>query len=226
MTAMATPAQSTVADRVLRDAAATPSGERLLPGFADPVFDAQTTFRLIMTAMANPGQILTLPDLLPGYAPAEQGVAAILLTLTDFETPLWLPPALRDSALGRAIRFHTGAPMAEPAAAAFAVLAGSQDDVPLGAFSVGEDRYPDRSATILRVCESLSPSGALRLSGPGIPGSRQLGITGPGLDSAFWRALAANHALYPVGVDLLLVSGLSIVGLPRSTRIDHLEDAR
>jgi alpha-D-ribose 1-methylphosphonate 5-triphosphate synthase subunit PhnH len=198
------------------------AGQMLLPAFADPVFDAQSTFRVIMTAMANPGRILDLPDLLPAFTAGERGVAAALLTLADFETPLWLPPHLRDSALGRAIRFHTGAPMVEPRAATFAVLSGEGEEPPLEAFSIGDDRYPDRSATILRVCESLTAPGDVRLSGPGIPGSRTLRVTGPGIDGGFWRALAANHALYPVGVDVLLVCGLRVVGLPRSCRVDMI----
>src|SRR3954452_23394795 len=92
---------------------------KLSPGFADAVGDAQACFRLVLDAMAHPGRVQTVRPLSP-RPPLCNAAAAVVLTLIDQETPLWLD---LDAAAARAwIAFHTGAPMiADPTRAMFAV---------------------------------------------------------------------------------------------------------
>ena len=61
-----------------------------LPGFTDPVTDAQATFRAVLDAMARPGTIHSAGECLAAPAPLDRATAAVLLTLVDHETPLWL----------------------------------------------------------------------------------------------------------------------------------------
>ena len=61
--------------------------------FADPVFESQAVFRRIMRAMAAPGTILVCGEALAPPAPLAPAAAAALLTLADFETPLWIAPS-------------------------------------------------------------------------------------------------------------------------------------
>ncbi|MFZ4807865.1 MAG: phosphonate C-P lyase system protein PhnH [Hyphomicrobiaceae bacterium] len=183
--------------------------------FASPTLDAQSTFRTILDAFARPGRVLSVsapceaPDGLPAAA------AAALLTLVDYETPVWMPASLDESAR-RWLTFHTSAPAADtPMAAKFAVIDGAAANPALGDFDPGEDRYPDKSATLIVLCASLSGGPEVVLTGPGI---KDRAVIAPaGLAASFWRDWSANHDRFPLGVDVLLVAGDTLVALPRST---------
>jgi len=78
-----------------------------LPGFADPVSDAQSTFRAVLDAMARPGQVHHVGGGLTAPAPLDRATAAVLLTLVDNETPLWVDSAAADAR--EWLAFHCGA---------------------------------------------------------------------------------------------------------------------
>lgn len=190
-------------------------------GFADPVFDAQAVFRRLLDALARPGTIADLdrPGLVapPGLPKA---AAAVILALADRDTPVWLAGGKAHPAAPW-LGFHAGAPVTgDPAAASFAVLDGAALAPALAAFPAGEERYPDRSATILVVCESLDGGAPVRLTGPGIQDA--VTIAPSGLRPGFWAEARANAARSPLGVDLILVAGSAVLGLPRSTRIAEI----
>ena len=185
--------------------------------FADPVRASQGCFRQILDAMAEPGSSHTLvPDIqVPRGLTAAS--ALVLLTLIDFETPVWLAPGIGDAA-AEYLRFHTGARMVEaPREAHFAVVDGAKLEPGLAAFNPGDDRYPDRSATVIIQCRALTGGAAVTLAGPGIRGTRP--VAPAGLWPRFWREVAANAERYPLGIDLLLVADRLIMGLPRSCRV-------
>ena len=188
-------------------------------GFADPVFEAQETFRAAMQALSRPGELFQLqPELMPP-GPLTPELAALALTLVDHETTVWLDPALAaDAAAVDFLRFHTGASVVEaPARAAFALVSDPSDLPPLGEFAQGKPDYPDRSTTVLMAVSGLHAGGALVLSGPGIAGENRLAVdTLPPDFLADWHD---NHAAFPIGVDVLLVAPGAVVGLPRTTLI-------
>ena len=185
-----------------------------LPGFADPVAEAQTTFRAVLDAMARPGRLHHVGKTARPPAPLAHATAALLLTLVDAETPLWLAPAFapaRDWVV-----FHTGAKLAEnPAAAAFAVADALPD---LSMLRSGSDEVPEQSATLLLQVAGFASGQRLRLSGPGLREPATLTVAG--LPADFAARWADNHALYPRGIDLLLIAGAALVALPRSVRVD------
>jgi alpha-D-ribose 1-methylphosphonate 5-triphosphate synthase subunit PhnH len=156
-------------------------------------------------------------DILPP-AGIEAATASALLTLADYETPIWIPPSLRDTAAGAWLRFHCGAMLVtDPQAAVFAVVDGMSNEPSLAAFNPGTDQFPDRSTTIIVQCSTLEGGDAVALTGPGIERSRV--IAPSGLRANFWEEAAVNAALYPVGIDIILSCGNSVIGLPRSTQI-------
>ena len=188
----------------------------LLPGLCDPVGDAQRVFRTLLAALSRPGVPQTLADLPAAPPPLHAATGAVLLTLADYETPLWLQTPTDE--LAAWLRFHCGMPLlAAPEAAGFAVIDRPLAMPPLGAFAQGLPEYPDRSATLIVQVTGFAPDG-LRLAGPGIDGECRVGIAG--LPSGFWRAWQDLQAHAPLGVDLLFVAGDAVLGMPRSTRVE------
>lgn len=198
--------------------AAAAAGRALLPGFADPGHDAQTTFRAALNALAHPGRIhdiVAVSGVPAGLSPA---MTALLLTLVDVDTPLWLPPSVGEDALAF-LRFHCACPLVpSPSLARFAAVPAGCDAPALSACHPGDAAYPDLSTTLLIEVESLSEGEAVSLAGPGIQ-TRQA-LRAAGLPEGFWREWRLNHQRFPLGVDVFLTQGRRICGLPRSTRVE------
>lgn len=186
----------------------------LTAGFDDPVKDAQRCFRAVLDAMARPGQIATVGGV-AAPAPLCVASAAVLLTLIDHETPLWLDP---DIAAARPwIAFHCGAPaVAVESEAAFALTLGLPD---LGRFDAGTHEGPETSATLIVQLPSLTGGPRLRLRGPGLKDDAVIAPAGmPEGFPAIWRR---NHRLFPAGVDLILCAGDRLAALPRSIQVEE-----
>ncbi|MEO1091130.1 MAG: phosphonate C-P lyase system protein PhnH [Pseudomonadota bacterium] len=187
--------------------------------FADPALGAQATFRTLLDALAHPGRPYRLDDVAPrATPPLHAPLYAAALALLDFESPVWLDPALA----GRAtedLRFHTGAPaVAEPDRAAFGLVVDATAMPPLTAFAQGTAAFPDRSTTVLVQVDGFDPAGPWRLSGPGLAAPQTLGVNG--LPSGFVDQWATNHSTFPLGVDAFCFTADAVVGLPRTTRIE------
>ncbi|WP_284209316.1 phosphonate C-P lyase system protein PhnH, partial [Chitiniphilus shinanonensis] len=170
-----------------------------------------------------PGRVQTLPFEVAAPAPLAPATGAAALALLDYETPVWLQSA--DSAPW--LRFHAGCPLVDdPARARFALIDDAGAMPPLSAFAQGEPEYPDRSATLLIQVAGFAPHASTERgptlrgpiwSGPGIADEVRLGVVG--LPDGFWRDWQRNAGHFPLGVDLLLVAGAQVVGLPRTTTV-------
>lgn len=184
-------------------------------GFSDPVLESQRAFRAVMDAMARPGRPVALAGLPAAPAPLAPVSAALILTLADQDTPLWLDPPLAGAETLRAwLAFHCGAPIvAQPGEAAFALVAEPSGLPPLESFALGSDDYPDRSTTLVLQVRGFGLDGPL-LSGPGVAEPIRLGASP--LPPRFWHQWRANRARFPRGVDVILAGPDAVVGLPRS----------
>jgi alpha-D-ribose 1-methylphosphonate 5-triphosphate synthase subunit PhnH len=186
-----------------------------LPGFADPVGDAQATFRAMLDAMARPGRLHDVGRDLTVPAPLDRATAAVLLTLLDNETPVWLDPVAADARGWLA--FHCGAAIVgAPGAAAFALALSLPK---FSEFSCGTHEIPESSTTLILQVAALGIGTLYRLSGPGLRATADLAVTG--LPDDFARIWQDNHALYPRGVDLVLCAGTALTALPRSVTIEE-----
>ena len=194
--------------------AATPG-----PGFADPVFDAQATFRALLEAMARPGSVADIGVDLTPPSPLSPAAAAVALTLFDHDTSVWLDGAAGSDEVQRFLAFHCGSPMTEsPMEAAFAVIADAQSMPGLDRFDPGSDAYPDGSTTLVIDVAALDDGTRITLKGPGI--AEVAALAPAGLPADFWDWMAVNRSIFPLGVDVILACGRSLACLPRTTLIE------
>lgn len=184
-----------------------------LPGFADPVLDAQSSFRALLEAMARPGRVMVLPRAPGSPSPLCAAAGAVMLALADAETPVWTDAG--DDAADW-LRFHAGCPVVGDAASATFALAVGVPPAP-SSLNAGTDEDPHTSATLVMQVAALEEGAGWRLSGPGIETEHRLRVDGA--PDGFLRAWAANRAGFPRGVDVILCAGDRIAGLPRSTAI-------
>jgi alpha-D-ribose 1-methylphosphonate 5-triphosphate synthase subunit PhnH len=188
-------------------------------GFADKVLFAQTTFRSVMDAMARPGSVQRIAA--PAGTPSGmmRGAAAVALTLFDHDTPLWLDASLSQTPdVAKWLKFHTGAPVVSDASVCAFALIGDAAGLPsLDRFSFGTNEYPDRSTTLILQVRSVTEGPALELRGPGIDGVAVLRAAIQPAD--LFERLAINTALFPRGIDVVLVADDAVVAIPRTTRL-------
>lgn len=191
----------------------------MLAAFAHPVFDSQRNFRELLQAMSRPASSRLLPVLAPAPAPATPAAMAILLTLCDTSTSVWLQQT--DDTLSQHLRFHTGCRLVQtPADADFALITDPATMPSLDVFALGDPRYPDRSASLIVQVEAFHPDIGPRFAGPGIRDVERVHIDG--LPERFWLERVALASRLPLGIDLYFVAAQHVLALPRTTR--QLED--
>lgn len=183
--------------------------------FAQPVADAQCAFRCILKAVSEPGVTVTLP-LQHGWGKLSPAATAVMLTLVDRDTPLWLDDALNDETLRSNLRFHTGAILTGDESAVFALLRTSSA-ISLSRFSAGDDMSPEKSTTVIIEVSCLTGGTPLRLSGPGLENSR---IVNPQLSPDILRYLCHRPDPFPQGIDLMFTCADAMMALPRTTYVE------
>lgn len=161
-------------------------------------------FEALMWAMARPGTVHSLPE----------GMADLALALLDRETRAHV----EDPALARRIA-ATGAALVTPDRADHAFCATAEGAMAaLAVLPVGSALYPDEGATLVMPA-TIDAGVHLRLTGPGIEGQATLRLGGL---PAGLLDLRSARCRYPEGIDLVLVDGRRLVGLPRSTAVEVL----
>lgn len=189
----------------------------LLPGFEDPVHDAQAVFRKTLEAMSRPGRIVDLNLPLRSPDAVHPALACLCLTLLDADTPVWLDrdlPHFREW-----LSFHTGCPLTpHPEEAGFALITDGRAELPWEALSCGSHEQPETSATLLIQVESFDKGTELKLSGPGIRNVERVQMAG--LSPSFFQHRNARSLLFPMGMDCLFICGSRLLGLPRTTGME------
>lgn len=177
------------------------------------VLASQRTYRALLRATANPGELVKLTDV--GVAAYE----AVLTTLLDHEVTFCVVGEDAREAEDR-LSSGTGARTASLGDADFVLVLGGDSDGGLQKMRRGTLEEPADGATAIYVVRRLSDQGPLKLvlSGPGVPDERIVGVEG--LADIEVVAIGESRSGYPMGVDVYLVDGGgTLVGLPRSTGV-------
>ncbi len=151
-----------------------------LPGFADPVADAQACFRAVLDAMAHPGRIQ------PGGACTRRRRCAAPRRRAADPGRRGHPALARpgaDAALGLA-RLPLRRARRGPGAAAFAVCLALPA---LAACTAGSDDGPEDGATVILQLDALGAGPPFALSGPGLASRRPSGSGLPPTSRALGR---------------------------------------
>ena len=188
----------------------------LAVGFHEPVHQSQQAFRTALNALARPGRLSEVSPSGPTAPGLGQAATALMLTLADFETPVWLDESA--SLSSNYFRFHCGCPLTgQHQTAVIACLTKPETAPPLTEFSLGTDLAPELSTTLIIEVERLEQHGPLLLSGPGIRDVHRLAVDGLGTD--WFDQRTALKPLFPRGLDMFLTAGNRLCGLPRTTTI-------
>lgn len=176
----------------------------LLPTAEDMRTNA--TFDALMWALARPGRVQPLPF---------PGLLALAESLLDRECSFYCSNEALKADIART---GANAVALDEAEYVFASVGNQADLFALSTMLSGNLLYPDASATIFAEAQIGSGTG-LRLTGPGINGALDIAIGGVHPD--FWT-LRAEIIRYPLGWDIYLADGASLIGIPRSTKIEVL----
>jgi alpha-D-ribose 1-methylphosphonate 5-triphosphate synthase subunit PhnH len=191
-----------------------------LPGFRDPIHDAQRTFRALLDVNARPGttdQITADMSVPLGLTPA---CGAACLTLLDLDVVVWLQPSFAEQVRAWLL-FHTGCRFTQyPEEADFALIQDVAALPELSIFNWGTAEKPEASTTLLVQVESFEMGQTVMLTGPGI--LDQCVIT-PILPRHFWDFWVQNHQAYPQGVDVFLFTENAVMGLPRTAKAEKYQ---
>ena len=190
------------------------TNNELLAGFTHPVQHAQSCFRSILQAMSTPGCLIDLTVELSPPPAISSAAAAILLTLADSTTRIYLPPFSAE--LCHWAAFHCGAPQVDMKQADY--LFTSQRP-PLASLASGSDEMPERGATLVLDMAIFGQGRHYRLTGPGIAKDQHLHVP---FDESFAAEWQINHQNFPRGLDMILCSGQQIIALPRSVCIEEI----
>lgn len=186
----------------------------------DVVYDSQHIFRDLLCATSRPAEILTLPDV------STNAADAVLLTLLDVEVTFRVlgPDGAAARGLEDRLSSATGASVAPVAETGFALILDGDSDGAILELKRGTLEAPETGATVIYLVDRITEFAergqlSLSVSGPGVPGSRSLGVEG--LSAEELEDLRESRSYYPLGVDVYLVDGAGrLAGLPRSTRVE------
>lgn len=209
----------------------------LWKGFDDPAHQAQRAFRALMLAMSEPGTLVSLKTHDAKIPSQHAGIFTTALTLLDQNTNVWLSDEMASDELVSNLKFHCGCIITnEPADAQFAFLT-LKEWQNTEEFNQGSEDYPHLSTTlIIQVAhlQTLSeradlstaaavfePLSCFSLSGPGIENRKHIALSQ--MSKKQVSLLTHQHAHSPLGTDILLISGETLIALPRSTRISAIQ---
>ncbi len=168
----------------------------------------QATFRQLVTAFSNPGQVVNLPECNCN----SDALLAVLATLVDGESSLADPHKQLDKTHWLRLQLKE----IKTDSAAFIACQGSRsvDFQP----NIGTLASPEHGATLVLNIDALTGGDRhYRLTGPGIKTTQAIALLG--LDVSWFNHRASWNSAFPLGVDMILTDSEYVLSLPRTTAI-------
>lgn len=172
----------------------------------DPVSDTRTTYRKLVDAMSRPGTIESVTA-----TPADR---AVLATLVDEEVTVCTADNTLSNALAGEGRLQT-----EPIDSARIIHTVGSTEGSIREAPRGTLKEPSNGSTVVYRVDELGKNAptTVHIEGPGVQGSRTLGVDLPAAEIA---AIADAQADYPRGVDVMLTTADELASLPRSVTLE------
>ncbi|MDR2461125.1 MAG: phosphonate C-P lyase system protein PhnH [Deltaproteobacteria bacterium] len=186
--------------------------------FKDYPYDSQKVIRVLLEAQARPATLMEMDfrGLFTTPPPIDPALAAIILTLCDFSTSLYLSPSF--SHLAKYFAFHAGVKLQECRDADFILVGDIKEISDLSLFKWGTECAPEDSATLVIQLNFASKGPKLRARGPGIKESLFLNFLP--LSPSFLEERNAMTSSFPRGLDIFFAGGQSLCALPRTTILE------
>lgn len=176
-------------------------------------FASQSIFRVLLETLSRPGLVAQL-------VPTELGALALALALGDVHTDI---AVCASEETQQEIVWATGATLTSLDRAELVACCEGVDAASIRALRRGTAVAPELGAKIAINCHALHADEdgelTLTLSGPGVDGTRTLGIDGLARDVV--DAIIEVNAHFPAGVDVWLTDERGrVAALPRSCRVE------
>lgn len=164
----------------------------------------QLAFRQLLDAFAYPGRLCELDC-------STDALSLLLATLADGSVTLADPHTRISSDVWRRL----GAREAAAEVSQFIVMPGGRmpDFRPM----LGSLENPEQGATVILLTDGFNRGHTLHLSGPGIENQSRLCVSG--VDPAWWTLRSQWNTAFPLGIDMILISGKQLAAIPRTTHI-------
>jgi alpha-D-ribose 1-methylphosphonate 5-triphosphate synthase subunit PhnH len=180
----------------------------------DSVHDGRTAFLACMRALCAPGTPIELPSVpqICEYTELD-GAAAILLALLDRGLSLGVCGGDAAHRVAARVRADTGAAEGDVTESDWLLVHGAAADT-IARARRGSRLAPETGATLV-IASAVEPQ-PMSITGPGVAGRATVFVP---LDTVAVHAFTAANSMLPCGVDLLIVTGKCVVGLPRSVAL-------
>ncbi len=191
----------------------------------DPVFDAQTHFRLLMDSMARPGKLNVLNGVMIA-PPASLNPASALVGLALLNADVTYYATENAGVIADYFVTNTASRPAPVDVADFVFLPGNQASETLTEAKIGTLSYPETNAFVVIDVETISAeptpdSVPITLAGPGVNGETRVFVRG--LNPDLLLTIRQKNVEYPLGLDTILTGkDNKICCIPRSNQFTVL----
>ena len=191
-------------------------------GAFDRVFDGQIVFRRLLDAIARPGKVCSIREVVGKLNCPHASLLAVAVTLLDSRCGFY---ADQDEALTQALREATGAaPCPLDRADFLFVPKGSDMEAARRALlpyaKTGTLAEPHKSAAFLVSLPTLMVGRSVRLSGPGVGAQNCLDLPDGAL--GWLEARDALEVEYPRGIELFFLTPEGdVMAIPRKVRMEE-----